>query len=148
MFPGAGHLYLGLYQRAAIFFGVFFATIAFVSNARGGEMLGLFIPFWVIFGIIDAVRQAHAINMTGVPESNIVKPEIASGTGYLFLGVIMILIGGFFTLRRFFDIDLTFLWDYAPLFIVAFGIWLVFSYYKEKQKKAEANGESTGSSTI
>src|SRR6185369_17708808 len=69
MFPGLGHLYLGLYQRAFTIGGLFCLLIAFTSHGRGGEFFGPLIAFIWFFGIIDAVRQAKAINRGQVAES-------------------------------------------------------------------------------
>src|ERR1039458_93844 len=68
--PGMGHLYLGLYQRAAILFGVWVLFISLADHSRG-PFPGIAIPFWMVFSIIDATRQAKAINMTGRPEANV-----------------------------------------------------------------------------
>src|SRR5512141_2720789 len=80
--PGMGHLYLGLYQRAAILFGVWVLFISVAGHSHG-PFTGIAIPFWMVFSIIDAVRQAKAINATGRPESNILgsdEPVRVSGS--------------------------------------------------------------------
>lgn len=146
LLPGGGHLYLGLYQRAGIFFGIWVALWAFVSGAHDVGPFWLTIPFWWIFVLIDAVRQASAINQTGAPESNIVTNELPKASGSLFFGVLLILFGAFFLVDRFVTIDLSFLWDWWPLLLVAFGAWQVFSYYKEKQAKSAASADTTTSS--
>src|SRR4249920_772085 len=51
--PGMGHLYLGLYQRAAILFGVWVLLITMTEPSRG-PFPGIAIPFWMVFSIIDA----------------------------------------------------------------------------------------------
>src|SRR5262249_31359067 len=46
MFPGLGHLYLGLYQRAFAFGGAFILLIGLTSHGgRGENFFGLFIAF-------------------------------------------------------------------------------------------------------
>ena len=72
--PGMGHLYLGLYQRAAILFAVWVLLISLSDHSRG-PFPGIAIPFWMVFSIIDAVRQAKAINATGKPEANILGAD-------------------------------------------------------------------------
>ncbi len=136
--PGVGHLYLGLYQRAAAFFAIWVVIIAIVDRGHNCGPLGILIPFWWFFVVIDAVRQAHAMNATGAPDSNLViseKPVPLQGS--LALGVFLILIGGFFLLDRFVTIDLTFLIDWWPAAVIVFGAWQVFSYYREKQRAEE-----------
>jgi hypothetical protein len=132
-FPGVGHIYLGLYQRAVVFFAIWVFTLAIANH--GGGPIGVLIPFWWFFVLIDAVRQAKAINATGAAESNIVAKEIAmKAGGSLGFGIFLILFGAFFLLDRFVTIDLSFLLDWWPLLLVAFGAWQVFSYFRSKQE--------------
>ena len=67
MFPGLGHLYLGLYQRGIVF-GIAFVMCIGLAHRRG-EFFGPVIAFIWFFAIIDAVRQAHAINRGFVAET-------------------------------------------------------------------------------
>src|SRR6266498_5038893 len=69
VFPGLGHLYLGLYQRAFGFAGVFCLLIFFNSHGRLAVLSGPATAFVWFFAIIDAVRQAKAINRGTVAES-------------------------------------------------------------------------------
>jgi hypothetical protein len=126
--PGLGHLYLGLYQRGAILFGIWVLLISLAGHSRmHGPFPGILIPFWMVFSIIDAVQQARAINMTGAPMPGILgeeKPIRVSGS--LTVGVLLVLIGG-----------LSFLNDWWPALLVLFGAWQIFSYWKSKQPKQE-----------
>jgi hypothetical protein len=131
--PGMGHLYLGLYQRAAILFGIWVLFISLAGHSRG-PFPGIAIPFWMVFSIIDASRQAKAINATGRPESNILgSDEPVRVSGSLTAGLLLILIGGFLLLDRFVTIDLSFLNDWWPILLVAFGAWQVFRHYQGKR---------------
>ncbi|HEX7613670.1 MAG TPA: DUF5668 domain-containing protein [Thermoanaerobaculia bacterium] len=144
--PGMGHLYLGLYQRAAILFGVWVLFISLAEHSHG-PFPGIAIPFWMVFSIIDAVRQAKAINATGRPEANVLgSDEPVRVSGSLTAGVLLILIGGFLLADRFVTIDLSFLNDWWPLLLVAFGGWQVFRHYQSRQ--AAAKDVSTGSGSI
>jgi len=138
--PGLGHLYLGLYQRAAILFGIWVLFISLAGHSHG-PFPGIAIPFWMAFSIIDATRQAKAINATGRPESNILgSDEPVRVSGSLTAGVLLILIGGFLLLDRFVTIDLSFLNDWWPVLLIAFGLWQVFRHY---QGKRPASGEGS-----
>jgi uncharacterized membrane protein len=100
---------------------------------------GLLIPFWMVFVLIDAVRQARALNATGMPEPGFFgeeKPFRADGG--LTFGIFLILIGLFFLADRIFTIDLSFLLDWWPVLLVAFGGWQVFAYFQEKRRRDEA----------
>lgn len=130
--PGLGHVYLGLYQRAVIFFAVWVVVMSIVPHAGGPA--GLMIPFWWFFVLIDAVRQAKAINATGVPESNLLPNEKPLNfSGSLTFGIFLVLIGLFFLLDRWFRIDLSFLFDFWPVLLIGFGAWQIFSYWKSKR---------------
>ena len=138
--PGMGHLYLGLYQRAAILFGIWVLFISVAGHSHG-PFPGIAIPFWMVFSIIDASRQAKAINATGRPESNILgSDEPVRVSGSLTAGLLLILIGGFLLLDRLVTIDLSFLNDWWPVLLVAFGAWQVFRHY---QGKRPASGEGS-----
>lgn len=132
--PGLGHVYLGLYQRAVIFFAVWVVVISIAP--RGPGAAGLMIPFWWFFVLIDAVRQAKAINATGAPESNLLPNEKPMNfSASLTFGVFLVLIGGFFLLERYVRIDLSFLWDLWPVLLIAFGAWQIWAYWKARQPK-------------
>jgi hypothetical protein len=138
--PGLGHLYLGLYQRGAILFGVWVLMISVASHSRmHGPFPGILIPFWIIFSIIDAVQQTRAINATGAPMPGILgeeKPVKVSGS--LTAGILLVLVGAFLLVNNFIAIDLSFLNDWWPALLVLFGGWQIFSYWKGKQDAAKA----------
>lgn len=135
--PGLGHVYLGLYQRAAAFFVIWLVAMTIADRSHGP--IGVVVAFWWFFVLIDAVRQANAINASGGPEPNLVSDELkAKIPGSLGFGIFLILVGIFFLIDRFVTIDLTFLWDWWPLLVIGFGGWQVFSYYKVKQDAEKA----------
>ena len=79
MFPGLGHLYLGLYPRAFAIGGAFILLISLTSHGRGGEFFGPLIAFLWFFGVIDAVRQAKAINRGQLAESGFAPEQQLKG---------------------------------------------------------------------
>lgn len=135
--PGLGHIYLGLYQRAFVFFAVFVALCAISHRSNAGELLPI---FWWFFVLIDAVRQAGAINASGAAEPNLVGTDGSlKSVGSLGFGIFLILVGAFFLLDRYIPISLDWIADNWPALLIAFGGWQVYSYYKTKQK-AESEG--------
>ena len=119
-FPGLGHVYLGLYKRGIVFFAILVLLIAIADRGHSGPF-GMLIPFWWIFVLIDAVRQARAINATGMPEPGFFGEEKPfKADGGLTFGIFLILIGLFFLADRIFTIDLSFLLDWWPALLVAF----------------------------
>jgi len=141
--PGLGHVYLGLYQRAVIFFAVWVVVMTVAPHGPGPA--GLMIPFWWFFVLIDAVRQAKAINATGAPESNLLpieKPMNFSGS--LTFGIFLVLVGVFFLLDRYFRINLSFLFDFWPVLLIAFGAWQIWAYWKSKQPAEPTEPKTQG----
>jgi hypothetical protein len=137
-FPGLGHVYLGLYKRGIVFFSIFVMLIAIADTPHSGP-LAMLIPFWWVFVLIDAVRQARAINSTGAPEPGFFgeeKPMKADGG--LTFGIFLMFVGLFLLLNKVFTIDLSFLLDWWPALLVAFGAWQVFAYFQEKKRREEA----------
>lgn len=133
--PGLGHVYLGLYQRAIAFFAIWVIIMSIAPHGPGPA--GILIPFWWFFVLIDAVRQAKAINTTGAPESNLLvgeKPMNVSGG--LAFGIFLVLVGVFFLIDRYVKIDLSFLYDFWPVFLIAFGAWQIWLYWKSKKDAA------------
>jgi uncharacterized integral membrane protein len=139
--PGLGHLYLGLYQRGGILFGIWVLLISLASHSHmNGPFPGILIPFWMVFSIIDATQQARAINATGAPMPGILgeeKPVKVSGS--LTAGILLVLIGAFLLVNNFAAIDLSFLNDWWPALLVLFGAWQIFSYWKGKRGEAKTD---------
>ncbi|MFN7987735.1 MAG: DUF5668 domain-containing protein [Thermoanaerobaculia bacterium] len=134
---GMGHVYLGLYKRGIVFFAILVMLIAIADHSSGP--IGMLIPFWWVFVLIDAVRQARAINSTGMPEPGFFgeeKPMKADGG--LTFGIFLMLVGLFLLLNKVFSINLEFLLDWWPALLVAFGAWQVFAYFQEKKRREEA----------
>src|SRR5512141_1098265 len=134
MFPGLGHLYLGLYQRAFAFAGVFCLLIFFNAHGRLAPLSGPATAFVWFFAIIDAVRQAKAINSgyvrTGglaTPEGTLV-PRARESMAGLTWGVILVGIGALWLLDRYVDLDA--FWaaveDWlAPVAFILLGVVLI-----------------------
>lgn len=140
MFPGVGHLYLGLYQRALAFAGAFVICIGLAGHR--GEFFGPLIGFVWFFAIIDAVRQAKAINRGYAAESGLASAEklrkAAEGTGALTWGVILIGLGGLWLLDRY--VNLERFWDAmgdwgGPAAFVLLGLILIATHVKRKRRE-------------
>jgi len=143
MFPGLGHLYLGLYQRAFAFGGAFILAIAFTSHGHGGEFFGPLIAFIWFFAIIDAVRQAKAINRGQLAESGWAAEaqlKAAAGTGGLTWGVILIGLGSLWLIDRYVDIDWSFMEEWGgPAAFILLGLILIVSHVRKRRRENEAH---------
>jgi len=142
IFPGLGHLYLGLYQRAFGFAAAFCILIAFNSHGRMAALSGPATAFVWFFAIIDAVRQAKAINRGSVAESGFAPAaqlRKAEGTGGLTWGVILVGIGVLWILDRYIVIDWSFMEEWGgPLALILLGLVLVISHIRRKRQEHES----------
>ena len=144
MFPGLGHLYLGLYQRAFAFGGAFILCISLTHHGRGGAFFGPLIAFIWFFGIIDAVRQAHAINRGVLTEGGIApSPELRKAresTAPLTWGVILVGLGGLWLIDRY--VDMEWFWEVmyswgGPAAFILLGLILIITHVKRKRAEHE-----------
>lgn len=148
LFSGLGHVYLGLYKRGIVFFAIFVLLIAIADRGDSGPF-GMLIPFWVIFVLIDAVRQARAINATGMPEPGFFGEERPfKADGGLTFGIFLMLVGLFLLANKVFSIDLSFLLDWWPGLLVAFGGWQVFAYFQEKKRREDVASEAAAAEVL
>jgi hypothetical protein len=142
IFPGLGHLYLGLYPRAFAFAGSFIFGIGL--SERRGDFFGPLIAFIWFFGVIDAVRQAKAINRGQLAEAGFAGDQqlrrAASGTGALTWGVILIGLGGIWLLYSYDLLDriLDAIPDWGgPAAFILFGLLLIFSHIRKTRRENE-----------
>ena len=145
VFPGLGHLYLGLYPRAFAFGAAFIFGCAFASHGRAGEFFGPLIAFVWFFAIIDAVRQARAINRGQLAESGFAGAQqlkIPAGTGGLTFGVILLGLGALWLADQYLDLES--LWDVmgtwgTPVAFMLLGLVLIVSHVRKVRRQNEAN---------
>ena len=138
-FPGLGHLYLGLYNRAFTIFVSFAISIWLGEHAD----MGILVAGVVFFGFVDAYRQAQALNLGLAPEpilGGTVKAP-AARSGRLGLGVFLLVVGIVMLYNQFYPIDFSFLQDWWPLLLVAAGVYLLAAHFIEKQRRAKRENE-------
>jgi hypothetical protein len=145
-FPGLGHLYLGLYQRAMVIFVCFATSIWLAEHAS----LGILVAFVLFFAVIDGYRQAQALNLGLLPEPIMgpLKPKTAS-RGSLGFGVFLLVLGLILLYNQFNPIDFTWLEDYWPMLLVIAGAYLLGAHFweqaKQRRKDLEAELPPAGS---
>jgi hypothetical protein len=147
-FPGLGNLYVGFYTRGFVQGIVtIFCIVSLANNSlgRGAEPLfGIFLGFWYVFSIIDAVRRAGAYNqylvgaakMTEMPEMP--KDLTLPSQGSKSWGLGLIIVGSIFFLNTKFDFDMRWMEEWWPMILVGFGVWL---YWKARKAEQERAGE-------
>jgi hypothetical protein len=141
MFPGIGHVYLGLYQRAFAIGGAFVLMVALTSH-NGGSFFGPIIAFVWFFGIIDAIRQAKAINRGQLAEAGFAGEQqlkAAAGSGSLTWGVILVGLGGLWLIDRYFEIDWSFMEEWGgPAAFILLGLVLIVSHIRKRRRENDA----------
>jgi len=143
VFPGLGHLYLGLYQRAFAFAGAFCLLVFFNHRGRIAPLSGPATAFVWFFAIIDAVRQAHAINRGYLAAGGLATEtqirKAAEGTGALTWGVILVGLGALWLVDRYVDIDWSFMENWGgPAALILLGLILVISHVRRKRQEHES----------
>ena len=133
IFPGMGAVYNGNILKGITYMLMFGVLIALTSNAGGSDsaVFGLMIAGFYVFQIVDSYTEAVRLNRGGTAAQG------RTGGGEdlsLFSSIVVLVIGVLFQLVNF-DL-LTFrqvsrLW---PLALIAFGIKIVFDYYKREEK--------------
>jgi hypothetical protein len=141
-FPGLGHLYLGLYPRAFAIGGAFILGVALASHGSAGDFFGPLVAFIWFFGLIDAVRQARAINRGQLAESGLAGGStrpLAAGTGTLTWGVILVGVGALMLIDRYFNIDWSFMSEWGgPLALILLGLVLIVGYMRKRRNENES----------
>ena len=142
VFPGLGHLYLGLYPRAFAVGGAFVLGIMMTSHGGPGEFFGPVVAFIWFFAIIDAVRQAKAINRGELAEAGFAgQPQLrrAAGTGGLTWGVILVGLGALLLIDRYVDIDWSFMSEWGgPAAFILLGLVLIIGHVRKRRAENEA----------
>lgn len=148
--PGLGNIYNGLYLRGVAFFLIYVALFSLAVGSDGGsgkeEELAFLIPsmlfFWC-FNIFDAYRQATLINHAAahgsLPEISPLQEKMPKA-GSIVPGVLLFLVGLYGLLRRFLDIDLAWIIDLWPFFLMAFGVFLIWQHLQNRDD-APATGD-------
>ncbi len=131
LFPGLGHLYLGLYER-----GFMLAIAVFTSFYLELVPVGIFAFF---FTMIDAYRQAQIINLGGYDPTP--KPSTRRPSGSLGLGVFLVVVGIVLLLRQWIDIEdyLDWLRDWWPALLVIAGGYFIWGWYNEREERRRAS---------
>lgn len=135
-FPGLGHLYLGMYQRGIAVFLAFAASIWLADHAD----LGILVPFVWFFAVIDAYRQAQFQVLGGVADEPAAPTKTRKSN--LGFGVFLLVLGVILLYNQFYPLDFTFLVDWWPLALIAFGAYILGKHFLEQKKIRDAEAKS------
>jgi len=132
LLPGLGQVYLGYYVTGFIYILVVAGTMTIInaSPQNGHEpLLPMFISFFWIFNIIDAVRRAQAYNRFYTGEAEKPAPTDSPLVG----GLVLLVAGILFTLKYTFGVEMDWLRQYWPLGLVMGGVYLVWKYLRVRR---------------
>jgi hypothetical protein len=131
LMPGLGQVYVGFYQRGFLHILIVGSTIALLAEEPVRELtplLGIFLPFFWLYNIIDAGRRAglynHALQAGGAADLPAELPALKSG-GSVGGGLILIVLGTALLLYTRFGVSLDWLEEWWPIAPIGVGVWLV-----------------------
>ena len=141
--PGLGNIYNGLYMRGGALFLIWASVFGLVQDSaqHGHEAdMGFLIPCMIFiwaFNVFDAFRQAKLINHGYATDLGLTeRPKLGVGGGGMAIGVALVVIGLYGALRRYLDFDLSWLLQHWPLFLIAFGGWMVWQAIQARREEA------------
>jgi hypothetical protein len=137
--PGLGHVYLGYYSRGFLNAVVVASIISLLAAVRLPEvmypLLGMFLPFFWLYNIVDAGRRAAYMNLIldggrveEIPQE-FAMPEKGGSLGG---GIALVVVGMILLAHTLLDISLEWLEYWWPLGIVLVGVWLLARSLKER----------------
>lgn len=152
LMPGVGQIYVGYYKLGFVH-NVVFGMIIAVLAANGGPLgslmptVALFLPFFVIYNIVDAVRRATLYNLALDGVDGIELPEMTTSlpklTGSVRGGAALIAVGIVLLSNTLFGVSLDWLASWWPLGLVGLGVYLLV---KARQERREADRPADGGS--
>ena len=143
--PGLGQVYVGYYQRGFVNIAVAAGVIFLLNQYELREfqpLLGVFLPFFWIYNMIDAARCAHAVNRgaeAGIQPELPALPAAIGGGGGVFAGVVLVALGMLFLGRTVLGFSLAWLAEWWPVFLILFGARMIFA---GRSKQRQTGGSS------
>lgn len=140
LFPGIGAIYNGQVYKGFLFIIIFAGLITLQEHGGIQPFVGLLLPAFIIYAIIDAIQTARRINMraAGGEEVERIKEEVPQviKTGSIFWGLILLALGVILLLANFDVINYDTLFDFWPVLVIILGLKLVFNYVTRKNNKS------------
>jgi len=140
LMPGLGQVYVGYYLRGFVHVVVVGSVIALLASGTFREItpiLGIFLPFFWLYNIVDAGRRAALYNeaMAG-SESLPVPPEagLPATGGSLVAGLALVGVGFIFLANTAWGVSLQWIEDWWPVAPIMGGLYLVIRSLQERSK--------------
>lgn len=141
LFPGLGHIYVGVYERALMVIGGIGVSIWAIVHSEGRLWpLAFVIAFGYFFSIFDAFREAQIANLRS--DQELPKPR-RQGEGRLIFGVFLTVLASLVLADNLGLFDIRWFYDWWPVLVLFIGVYFIGSWIWEKMK---ASQESNGSS--
>ena len=135
LMPGLGQIYVGAYQRGFMHILIVGSTIAILAAEPVPELtplLGIFLPFFWLYNIIDAGRRAGMYNHALQAGGKLDLPEIGGASGSVLGGTILIAAGSILLSHTRFGMSMRWLEEWWPVAPIMLGAWLVLKAMASK----------------
>ena len=138
--PGLGQVYVGYYQRGFVHAATVSGIIALLAEAELPDvfypLLGVFLPFFWLYNVIDAGRRAAYYNqaLQGMTESFEMPRDISiPAGGSIAGGLVLVTLGALLLLNTRFGFSLSFLEDWWPVAPILLGLYLIGRAVSERR---------------
>ena len=138
--PGLGQVYVGYYQRGFAHAAIVAGIIALLAEGNPPDvfypLLGVFLPFFWLYNVIDAGRRAAFYNhaLLGMTDSFEMPRDISiPGGGSIAGGLVLVTLGGLLLLHTRWGISLSFLEDWWPVAPILLGLYLIGRAVSERR---------------
>ncbi|MFC2173487.1 LiaI-LiaF-like domain-containing protein [Acidobacteriota bacterium] len=141
--PGLGQLYSGQHLKALVFFVLF---VYFTQNVGIADYLGLLLPVFYIYQIVDAVRSAKRYGRKEETEAEEVLccPAIGSENGRrtdsAFWAWFLIIVGVIFQLNTLHLLPFAILPKLIPIVLIIIGLKLISGSSRHRREKPRHSG--------
>jgi len=141
--PGLGQVYLGYYSRGFTHMAIVAGTIAILAEGNIPDfmypLLGIFLPFFWLYNIVDAGRRAAYYNMVlagSDPKGILPEFDMPQRSGSMAGGLALIFGGLFLLIHIQFGFSLRWLETWWPIIPVFIGIYLFAKGLRERFESA------------
>ena len=144
--PGLGQVYVGYYQRGFAHIAVVSSIIAILASSTVPALeplLGLFLAFFWLYNMVDAVRRAALYNLALRGTSPGVLPddfEMPGLKGSILGGSVLIGFGAVLLLHTRFGMSLDWVSEWWPAAPILFGAYLVYKAVRDRPPLTSSSG--------
>lgn len=134
LMPGLGQIYVGYYQQGFFNIVVIASLITMLVAVKSGALdtlLAVFMAFYWLYNIIDAIRRASLFNQVLAGREEIDLPDgfgLPGGGGSLVGGVALIVLGALLLMHTRFDHSLAWVEEWWPLGAIFLGVYLLYKH--------------------